>query len=112
LTVTIPTRTQSLSNVRWHWAKKAGYVKAQRTEAFVECRNARLHVEKGWHITLTRIAPRRLDDGNLGAALKAIQDGVADAVGVDDRHIHWTYEQEKGKPGEYGVRVEVRNGQR
>lgn len=60
-------------------------------------------------ITLTRIAPRALDTDNLASGLKAIRDGVADALGVDDgsSRIQWRYAQERGKPGEYAVRVEI-----
>ena len=60
-------------------------------------------------VRLTRSAPSSgLDphDG-LPAALKAIVDGVADALGIDDRdpRVRWEYAQERGP---YAVRVEVR----
>jgi len=60
-------------------------------------------------ITLTRIAPRALDSDNLASGLKAVRDGVADALGVDDgtSRIEWRYAQERGKPGEYAVRVAI-----
>ncbi|MBE0568400.1 MAG: hypothetical protein IH577_01830 [Deltaproteobacteria bacterium] len=60
-------------------------------------------------VTLTRIAPRALDTDNLASGLKAIRDGVADALEIDDGSslIEWRYAQEKGKPGEYAVRVEI-----
>lgn len=60
-------------------------------------------------ITLTRIAPRSLDTDNLASALKAVRDGAADALGVDDGsgRIEWRYAHERGKPGEYGVYVEI-----
>jgi len=61
-------------------------------------------------ITLTRIALRVLDTDNLASGLKAVRDGVADALGVNDgsSRIEWRYAQERGKPGEYAVRVEIR----
>jgi hypothetical protein len=60
-------------------------------------------------ITLTRIAPRALDSDNLASGLKAARDGVADALGVDDgsSRIEWRYAQQRGKAGEYAVRVEI-----
>ncbi len=61
-------------------------------------------------VALTRIAPRDLDTDNLASGLKAVRDGVADALGVDDgsSRIEWRYAQERGRPGEYAVRVEIR----
>jgi hypothetical protein len=60
-------------------------------------------------ITLTRIAPRVLDTDNLASGLKAVRDGVADALGVNDgsSRLTWRYAQERGKPREYAVRVEI-----
>ena len=60
-------------------------------------------------VTLTRIAPRKLDCDNLRGALKAVRDGVADWLGVDDgsERITWKYAQERGKPKWHSVRVEV-----
>ena len=62
-------------------------------------------------ITLRRVAPRRLDTGNLPAALKHVQDGVCDALGIDDgdQAIEWRYDQRKPFADEqrYGVEVEI-----
>lgn len=51
-------------------------------------------------VTVTRVAPSRgLDphDG-LGASLKGVIDGIADALGVDDRdpRVIWRLEQRRG----------------
>jgi len=66
-------------------------------------------------ITLTRIAPRPLDDDNLARALKAIRDGVADAFKTNDSaksKLRWGYGQEKGPPKKYAVRIEIQtNGE-
>lgn len=51
-------------------------------------------------VTLTRIAPRELDDDNLAYAFKAVRDGVADALGLKndrDPRVSWSYSQERGK---------------
>jgi hypothetical protein len=61
-------------------------------------------------VELTRIAPRALDDDNLRGALKAVRDGVADVLGIDDRdpRVVWDYEQAHGAPREYGVKIVIR----
>ena len=58
-------------------------------------------------VTLTRIAPRELDDDNNVGAHKHIRDGIADALGVNDRdkRITWRYGQQRGAPLQYAVRV-------
>jgi len=62
-----------------------------------------------FEVTLTRIAPQELDDDNLARSFKAIRDGIADAVGVDDRskRFRWKYDQEKGGPKKYSVRIHI-----
>jgi hypothetical protein len=65
---------------------------------------------------LVRVAPRSLDShDNLRSAMKGAVDGVADALGVDDRdpRVTWSYAQErppKGAPKaeRYGLRIELR----
>lgn len=64
---------------------------------------------------MTRIAPRKLDDDNLPVSMKWIRDEIANmlipgkALGQadSDHGIKWTYAQEKGKPKEYAVRIDV-----
>jgi hypothetical protein len=59
-------------------------------------------------ITLTRIGPGTLDsEDNLAGGFKAVRDGIADALGVNDRHprLRWFYGQERGGPRVYGARV-------
>lgn len=59
-------------------------------------------------ITLTRIGPGTLDsEDNLAAGFKAVRDGVADALGLNDRHprLRWFYGQVRGGRGVYGARV-------
>ena len=58
-------------------------------------------------VLLTRISPRELDDDNLAGALKAVRDGVADALKVNDRdpRVVWLTDWEHGKKHE--VKIEV-----
>ena len=100
-----------------HWAGKARIRKTQRTcAALLAAQLGPVRFIRGldrwvpWKavVTITRIAPSRgLDphDG-LGAALKGVIDGVADALGVDDRdpRVTWRLEQERGP---WGVRIRV-----
>ncbi|GAB4240845.1 MAG: hypothetical protein OHK0028_19100 [Deltaproteobacteria bacterium] len=109
--VLLPVRTWSEANQRGHWGKRARRAKRQREAARLLVRAARLALPASGPvvITLTRIAPRALDSDNLVSGLKAVRDGVADALRVDDgsSRIEWRYAQAKGKPGEYAVRVEI-----
>lgn len=107
--VTLPLRIQSTMNFREHWAAKAKRAKLHRTTAFTVLRAEALF--KGTTgpvtVTITRIAPRLLDDDNAIAGCKNVRDGIADWLGRDDGDplVSWRYCQEKGK--EYAVRVRV-----
>jgi hypothetical protein len=103
---TVPLRIESVANLREHWSKRAKRAKMQR-EAI------------GWHlgkarpalpcvVNLTRIAPRPLDGDNLQGGFKAVRDGIADWLGVDDgsESVGWVYRQRKGAPKQYAVEVE------
>lgn len=104
----LPVRTVSESNVRGHWAKRARRAKEQRKAARILVR-ASLAGGR-WDgqviIRLTRHGPRELDSDNLAGALKAVRDGVADALEIDDgsKRLRWEYAQARG---EYGVLVEI-----
>lgn len=115
---TIPIRTVSEANAHEHWRVRQKRAKTQRALAGLHAcsgraailRARRLLIHDGLIVNLTRIAPRALDsDNNVGAA-KHIRDGVADALGIDDRdaRVTWEYGQERGGKGVYGVRVEIR----
>ena len=118
MNIVLHIRTVSESNARGHWSKKAKRAKSQRSVTALVVRSALSCSEliRGYRmavyplaVKLTRVAPRALDDDNLRGALKAVRDGVADALGVDDGHasIMWQYAQEKGPPKTYAVVVEV-----
>ena len=135
--VTLPLQTVSESNRRDFWAKRAARAKIHRqatvlalrqpVTAFREvlaaerqptpARPARGKLAPAiamtpvsqYRVAFTRISPRALDDDNLRGALKAVRDGVADALGIDDRdsRVTWSYGQERGKKGEYAVSIDV-----
>lgn len=67
-------------------------------------------------IRLIRISPRSLDaHDNLRMAFKFIVDAIADLLNPgkragradDSQLIKWDYGQEKGKPKQKGIRVEI-----
>ena len=107
----------SAANLREHWAAKAKRVKAQRVYVGILLRQHERQLRAlGWpavagrmHVTLSRVAPRKLDDDNLQSGFKALRDGIADRFGVDDGdpRIRFKYDQVRGKAKEYGARVLV-----
>lgn len=108
IVVEIPgLRLVSEANSRGHTRAKAKRVASQRAAI-----NTTLRVMGGavvplpCRVGITRLAPRTLDDDNLASACKAVRDGVAEWLGIDDRdpRVEWSVAQEKGP---YGVRVEV-----
>lgn len=120
VTVTLPIYARSEANNRDGIFVKAKRTKEQRgvVRAMVHGNvagavrlAARLTVPPVYTVTLTRIhrkSARPLDDDNLRGSLKAVRDGVADALGIDDGkrdRLRFRYAQEPG--GDYGVRVHV-----
>lgn len=108
--VQYPCKIVSEANLRQHWSKVANRKKIHRTQAWAELSAVSARPGPGrYTVTLTRIAPRKLDGDNLQTALKATRDGVADWLGIDDgsAYVEWRYGQEKGKPNEYAVRLEI-----
>jgi len=107
--VDLQMRTVSESNQRGSWRKHHKRRKLQRGNAML-CTRLALDGEKRKpaHIIMRRVAPRMLDQGNVAAALKYAQDGVADALEINDgdQSIAWQYEQRRSAVGE-GYRVEV-----
>lgn len=99
----VQVATVSEANRRDHWAVRSGRAKAQRYVAYVAAVAAirkpirdRIRGGGRWRIVLTRFSPRRLDSDNLAGALKAVRDGIADALGINDGdpRFSWRYEQE------------------
>lgn len=107
LSTFIPLKAPSTPNLREHWATKSKRAAAQRGKA-------RLLTPR-WtggpllRVTLTRVGVRELDSDNLASACKAVRDGVADRLRLDDGSplVEWAYRQEKCLKGAEGVRVEI-----
>lgn len=118
VTITLPIRTVSEANAHEFWRTRQRRAKSQRIAAEMTCTVplGRFHADldgsiRPLSIHMTRIAPSAgLDSDNLPSSMKHCRDGVADALGIDDRdkRVTWTYAQERGGKGEYAVRIEVR----
>jgi crossover junction endodeoxyribonuclease RusA len=103
--ICLPLKLPSVANLREHWTTKARRTKTQRHIAGIRTLSAlrlagqqRGTVDRAW-VTMTRISTRPIRDGdNLQASCKAVRDGIADALGVDDAdpRIDWGYAQRKG----------------
>jgi hypothetical protein len=91
----IPVKTVSEANQRAHWSVKARRAKAQRAMALVQTlANVRARGSR-YEIAMMRIGQKRLDDDNLAGALKAVQDGISQALGINDGSdaVKWTRRQ-------------------
>ena len=100
----LPIRIESVANKREHWSKRAARTKLHRFAAMVVQPHPLPCI-----VTMTRIAPRALDGDNLQSGFKALRDGIAKRLGVDDAdpRVEWRYDQARGKAKEYAARVTV-----
>lgn len=124
ITVSVPIRIDSsLSlNGRLHWAQRKRKTDAVRMsvrccfgyERLLELAQLRPTWEAGsptgysglLRVTLTRQAPRLMDDDNSVSALKAVRDEVALLLRLDDgdERLRWVYAQRKGP---WGVEIVI-----
>lgn len=102
--IELPLRIESVANLREHWSTRAKRAKAHKQAALAVPVHPLPCV-----VTLTRIAPRELDDDNLQSGFKALRDGIASRLGVDDRdpRVRFVYDQAKGAPRQYSARVSI-----
>ena len=112
--VELPIRIFSEANISRHWAARAKRAKQQRgaTEVLIRSELNKLNCPADVHeivVTLTRVAPRKFDNDNLLRGFKAVRDGVADALGIDDgnKRVMWFYRQRCGRPKEYKALVQL-----
>jgi hypothetical protein len=122
LTCVVPVKTTNPNNGAQGFSRNAAFAKARRRK--VQRHASMMHVRavmpRAWLtsppwplvVTVRRVAPSSgLDphDG-LGAALKGVIDGVADALGLRsdrDPRVTWRLEQRRGEPREYAVEVSI-----
>jgi len=111
--VVLPLRLVSEANARQHWSKRAKRAREQRSLALMSLYTGLR--ARGWvgasigfaTVTLHRVGKKMLDSDNLQRSAKAVRDGVADALGVNDAdpRVAWKYTQGVGP--RYEVRIEV-----
>jgi len=107
----LPIRTKTENNNDEHWRIRWQRAKQQRQtvhQYLTLLARQGYRIELPVTVTLVRIAPRLLDHiDNLSSSSKHIRDGIADFFEVDDRSSQytWVYEQAKGKPKYYGIRI-------
>ncbi len=112
LLVTLPIRTVSEMNAREHWSKATK--RKQQQSGIVEAVFGRIPLVtetlRSWApltVTLTRVAPMRMDCDNSVISMKRVRDSIAKVIGIDDGddRLTWVYEREIAKA--YGVRVTI-----
>lgn len=103
---TLNVATKAETNAHEHWRGRAARARSQRLTAALAVRAQGAHLALLAHraliVTLTRVAPRRLDSDNAAGATKSVRDGVADALGIrdNDPRVLWVPpDQAKGTPG-------------
>lgn len=91
MTLELPWPPSELSpNARVHWSVKARKAKAYRAAAYLLTTQAGIAAPEGRAVLSLEFVPpdrRARDDDNLVAAFKSARDGIAEALGVDDRQF-------------------------
>lgn len=104
----LPIVTSSVTNQRGHWSKHSKRTKEQRYvgKCWMNC--VKHKIKMPIEVVFTRFAPRMLDPGdNLNSAFKALRDGIAESIGINDRDPAYTWRYEQIKSKEVGVKIEV-----
>lgn len=65
------------------------------------------HAGGSLRIVFTRLAPNKLDRGNVSVALKAVEDALALMLGADDGDKRWLAEYQQEHNPKMGVRIEL-----
>ena len=100
MTIDIPIHVVSEMNLREHYFARTKRKKAQRAAVQLyrrQIEKAR-KLRKPLTITLTRVAPRKLDSDNLAGAFKCVRDEIAKILQIDDGDetaATWEYRQTK-----------------
>jgi hypothetical protein len=102
----LPIKTAGGLNAREHWSRRHRRAKDERRTAYLLTSSSPLPCV----VLLIRESPRTLDGDNLQGVLKAVRDGIADRLGVDDAdaRVEWRYDQAKVHRQQAGVRVVIR----
>lgn len=112
IVVTVPIRIESLNKTySEHWRTRSKRNTSHRAAVWFSLKAAKAaHDLAPCVVTLTRIAPRRVDaHENLRAGFKSAVDAVADWIGLDDadERIEWRYAQRRGGVMEYAAEIRI-----
>ena len=113
----LPIKTVPESNrSSEHYMLKSKRHRTQQIVVWAAFHNKNLDIQLPCQIKLTRIAPRSLDKSdNLAMSMKWIIDGICDYIfpgktagrADDTKEIDFIFDQEKGNPKEYAIRVTI-----
>lgn len=110
----IPIRTYSEANIACHWTVRKKRTDQQKFWVNLYWNQLDPTISLPCVVKLTRIAPRSLDDDNLRSAFKIVRDCVSDRIKpglapgrADAKDITFEYDQKKGKPKEYAIKIEI-----
>ena len=105
----LPVRIISEANTRGHWRTSAGRKREHRAIGRLAFNGKPRPPASPLNIHLCRIAPKQLDDDNLASGFKALRDGIADWLGIDDgsKALKWHYAQRKGQPKQYAAEIVI-----
>lgn len=110
--IALPLKVNTRGNNRQQWYFDAKTAKQERDAAYVAIRALPRRPALPVKVTLTRYAPRPLDEfGNLPSSMKHVVDGIAEAYGVDDKRIDlygWNCKQVKSAEYGVGIRIEAK----
>lgn len=114
ITLAWPNKALSPNGRPKHWSIKHKAVKLARRDAWAAVLEQNGATPPDWEKVALRwvFHPKTrnaVDRDNLIASVKAYQDGIADALGIDDQHFHSDYEI--GEPVKGGL-VKVTIGER
>jgi hypothetical protein len=108
----LPLRPINAMNVREHWSKRAARAQKQRRDTYYGLLSIKPSPQPPGRleVTMTRLYPptgRPMDSDGIAASFKAIRDGIADWLGIDDgsARVEWKYRQEKHAI--FAIRVQI-----
>lgn len=109
----LPIQTVNPLNGRQgNWMQKANRRKEERglTKLVASAHLRANALPRNIVVKLTRGSYGELDDDGLRAAFKSVRDGMADFLGINDKHVdlvRYDYAQVKTVRGEWWARVEI-----
>lgn len=104
----VPVRIQRGGNNREHWSQRQTRVAAEKAAVREVLPPMLYRPRLPVRVTMTRVAPRALDDDNNTAGFKAVRDEIARWLGVDDadKRVTWVCDQRKGDVYQAEVLIE------